>query len=330
LTNPSTNQDLLIVQDLSKHFSVKRGWLRSETTTVHAVNGISFRIPKGKTLSLVGESGCGKTTAGRVLLRLIEPTSGKVMFDGTDMHSLEGAALRAIRRRIQMVFQDPFSSLNPRMTVAATIEEPLVIHRIGTKEERAKRVEELLELVGLPPDSAQRYPHQFSGGQRQRIGIARALALEPDLIVADEPVSALDVSIQAQILNLMRDLQQQLGLTYLFIAHDLSVVRHISDYVAVMYLGKIVEIAPVEKLFDNPFHPYTKALLRAVPVEHPRNRQERTLIKGQVPSSRILPAGCHFCPRCPDAMPLCHEVSPERIVVGAGHEVSCHLHVSEE
>jgi oligopeptide/dipeptide ABC transporter ATP-binding protein len=324
-----TDQDLLVVEDLSKHFSVKRGWLRSEETKVHAVNGISFRIPKGKTLSLVGESGCGKTTAGRLLLRLIEPTSGKVLFDGRELYAMEGAELRAMRRRIQMVFQDPFSSLNPRMTVRAIIKEPLVIHRIGSKANRRARVAELLELVGLPPESADRYPHQFSGGQRQRIGIARALALEPDLIIADEPVSALDVSIQAQILNLMKDLQQRLGLTYLFIAHDLSVVRHISDYVGVMYLGNIVETAPVDVLFENPLHPYTKALLRAVPVGHPRNRQKRSIIQGYVPSSRNLPKGCHFCPRCPDAMTECQDIPPERVLVSAEHEVTCHLHVSE-
>ena len=326
MNSPIQTNDLLVVENLTKHFSVDKGWFGKNTSKVHAVNGISFKIPKGKTLSLVGESGCGKTTAGRLLLRLLEPTSGSVEFDGIDVLSLGTADLRALRRRVQIVFQDPFSSLNPRMTVAAMIEEPLIIHRIGTKADRRNRMLELLELVGLPPESAERYPHQFSGGQRQRIGIARALAVEPDFIIADEPVSALDVSIQAQVLNLLKDLQQKLGLTYLFIAHDLSVVRYFSDYVAVMYLGKIVEMAPVDELFENPLHPYTKALLQAVPVEHPRDRGKRTVLQGQVPSPRNLPPGCYFCPRCPDAMDQCDKVAPDRILTQSEHEVACHLY----
>lgn len=325
MNSPNGDQDLVVVEDLRKHFIIKGGWLRKEVGKIHAVNGISFRIPRGKTFSLVGESGCGKTTAGRLLLRLMEPTSGKVMFDGADLLALEGEHLRTMRRRLQMVFQDPFSSLNPRMSVSATIEEPMLIHNIGKKTERQDRMYELLELVGLPPDSAQRYPHQFSGGQRQRIGIARALAVEPDFIIADEPVSALDVSLQAQILNLMRELQQKLGLTYLFIAHDLSVVRHVSDYVGVMYLGEIVEKATADELFGNPQHPYTKALLRAVPVEHPRKRGTRTVLQGQVPSPRNLPTGCHFCPRCPEAIPICSEVDPPLTDISEAHEVFCHL-----
>jgi len=330
MSDGSANGDLLVVEDLRKHFTVRGGWFQRDWAQVHAVNGISFRIPRGKTFSLVGESGCGKTTAGRVLLRLLEPTSGNITFDGTDLLSVEGGELRGVRRRMQMVFQDPFSSLNPRMSVGATIEEPLIIHRIGTNSERRDRVHELLQLVGLPPDSAERFPHQFSGGQRQRIGIARALAVAPEFIVADEPVSALDVSIQAQILNLLKQLQQKLGLTYLFIAHDLSVVRHVSDYVGVMYLGEIVEQAPVDELFDNPLHPYTKALLRAVPVEHPRDRGNRIVLQGQVPSPRDLPPGCHFCPRCPDALPTCSEVSPARKFVDEAHEVACHLYGDEQ
>jgi oligopeptide/dipeptide ABC transporter ATP-binding protein len=329
MSNQQEKEYLLSVEDLRKDFGSRGGWLQGRGATVHAVNGISFRIPKGKTFSLVGESGCGKTTAGRLILRLVEPTSGQVIFDGADLLALRTADLRAIRRRVQMVFQDPFSSLNPRMSVAAMIEEPLVVHRIGTKTDRRDRVYELLELVGLPRESANRYPHQFSGGQRQRIGIARALAAEPDFIIADEPVSSLDVSIQAQILNLMKDLQDRLGLTYLFIAHDLSVVRHFSDYVGVMYLGKIVEMAPVDRLFENPLHPYTKALLRAVPVEHPRKRGKRTILQGQVPSPRDLPPGCHFCPRCPDAMAVCQRDVPERVNREGNHEVSCHLYEPE-
>jgi oligopeptide transport system ATP-binding protein len=327
---PKTKTDaLVVVENLTKHFTVKRRLLQRKISTVYAVNGISFRIPRGKTLSLVGESGCGKTTAGRLILRLLEPTTGSVMFDGTDVLSLKGSDLRSMRRRVQTVFQDPFSSLNPRMRVSSIIEEPLIIHGIGTKAERRNRVYELLELVGLPPESADRYPHQFSGGQRQRISIARALAVEPEFIVADEPVSALDVSIQAQILNLMKDLQEKLGLTYLFIGHDLSVVRHVSDYVGVMYLGNIVELAPVETLFENPLHPYTKALLRAVPVEHPRDRGKRMVLEGQVPSPSNPPPGCHFCPRCPDAKSECSRVAPDRHIESNGHEVTCHLIPSE-
>ncbi|MCH7993216.1 MAG: ABC transporter ATP-binding protein, partial [Planctomycetes bacterium] len=317
------NGNLLIVDNLKTWFPIRKGFLRRVTGQVKAVDGVSFSIPRGKTLGLVGESGCGKTTVGRSILRLIPATAGKVLFDGQDVFETPAGQMRNLRKHMQLIFQDPFGSLNPRMTVGNIIGEACRVHGIAKGNECRQLVSQLLEKVGLSPNHINRYPHEFSGGQRQRIGIARALALKPSLIICDEPVSALDVSIQSQIVNLLMDLQKEFQLTYLFIAHDLAVVKHISDHVAVMYLGKIVEIAPVEKLFDDPLHPYTKALLRAVPVEHPRDRHKRVLIKGQVPSSRNLPPGCHFCPRCPDAMTICRDVAPERIVVGAGHEVSC-------
>lgn len=317
---------LLEVRDLAKHFTIGKSRLKKNTRVLRAVDGVSFSVPKGQTLSLVGESGCGKTTTGRLVLHLIEPTSGQVTFDGVPLETLSRNGLRSMRTRMQIIFQDPFSSLNPRMSVRATIEEALKIHNIGTPADRQERVFELLELVGLPAESAGRYPHEFSGGQRQRIGIARALAVEPELIVADEPVSALDVSIQAQILNLLKDLQEKLGLTYLFIGHDLSVVRHFSDQIAVMYLGRIVEIGSVDDVFDNPVHPYTKALLGAIPISHPDQRAKRAVLQGQVPSPIDPPPGCHFSPRCPDATEECRRVEPKAVNVSDDRTVACHVH----
>ncbi len=317
---------LLTVTDLVKHFPVRSGVFSRQTGAVKAVDGVSFSIPRGTTLSLVGESGSGKTTAGRALLRLIEPTAGTVVFDGMDVTALDKKELRTIRKRIQLIFQDPFGSLNPRMTVYSILSEAIKAHKLHAKSQLRDRIYELLELVGLPPESADRYPHEFSGGQRQRVGIARALAVEPDLIVADEPVSALDVSIQAQILNLLRDLQEKLGLTYLFIGHDLSVIRHISDYVAVMYLGRIVEQGPVAALFDNPVHPYTKALLAAAPVADPALRQERPLLTGDVPSPISPPSGCTFHPRCVDCVAACKIDVPVLTEIAPDHWVSCPVH----
>lgn len=323
------SEDLLVVRDLVKEFPLRGGLLRRRIGAVHALNGISFALPRGKTLSLVGESGSGKTTAGRAILRLIEPTSGRVLFAGQDMATLDRRALRALRRRAQIIFQDPYASLNPRMTVYSVLAEAIRIHRLRRARELPGRVAELLEMVGLPPEAAQRYPHEFSGGQRQRIGIARALAVEPDLIVADEPVSALDVSIQAQILNLMRDLQARLGLTYLFIGHNLGVVRHISDFVAVLYLGKIVESGTVEDLFERPVHPYTQALLAAVPQPDPARRGRRKLLQGEVPSPIALPGGCAFHPRCPDARRECAAQVPCLRAVSPGHLAACWVHAPE-
>jgi oligopeptide/dipeptide ABC transporter ATP-binding protein len=317
---------LLVVSDLVKEFPLRGGLLRRRVGAVHALNGISFAVPRGKTLSLVGESGSGKTTAGRVILRLIEPSAGRVVFDGQDMAGLDRRTLRALRRRMQIIFQDPYASLNPRMTVYSVLAEAIRAHRLRTAAELPGRVAELLEMVGLPPEAAARYPHEFSGGQRQRIGIARALAVEPDLIVADEPVSALDVSIQAQILNLMRDLQARLGLTYLFIGHNLGVVRHISDFVAVLYLGKIVEMGTMEEVFDRPVHPYTRALLAAVPVPDPARRGERKVLQGDVPSPIALPSGCAFHPRCPEARPDCAARTPSLCAVAPGHTAACWVH----
>jgi oligopeptide transport system ATP-binding protein len=314
---------LLEVENLVKHFHI-----RGHATPVRAVDGVSFAIRRGETLGLVGESGCGKTTTGRCILQLEQPTSGRVMFEGVDLTALDHAALRAVRRRIQVIFQDPYSSLNPRMTVGEILAEPLAVHGIvREKSARASRVQELLSQVGLLPQHARRYPHQLSGGQRQRVGIARALAMEPSLIVCDEPVSALDVSIQAQIINLLEDLQHRLGLTYLFIAHDLSVVRHISDRVAVMYLGKVVEITDRQRLYEAPLHPYTRALLSAVPIPDPalEARRERTVLRGEVPSPLNPPAGCVFHPRCPIAVERCAAAVPQLRELGAGHHVACDL-----
>jgi len=322
------NRPLLTVEDLAVYFPVRQGVLSRVAGHVHAVDGVSFEIPQGKTLSLVGESGSGKTTTGRAILRLIEPTRGRVHFDDVDLSSLDRGELRSLRKRMQIIFQDPYGSLNPRMTVFSVLSEALRAHGLVSKEGRRDRVRELLAMVGLPPEASDRYPNEFSGGQRQRIGIARALAVEPDLIVADEPISALDVSIQAQILNLLSDLQDELGLTYLFIAHDLSVVHHISDFVAVMYLGRIVEIGTVDDIFERPTHPYTKALLSAVPVPDPTSTHERDILEGDIPSPIAPPSGCHFHPRCPDCEAACKESAPTLVTLAEAHRASCHVHAA--
>ena len=320
---------LLKVQNLVKHFPIKGGMLSRTVGQVHAVDGVSFELPAGETLGVVGESGCGKSTTGRCILRLIEPTSGQVWFEGRSVTSAGRQELRALARDMQIIFQDPFASLNPRMTVAAIIGEALTIHRLTkTRADYEARIVQLLETVGLGADHMRRYPHEFSGGQRQRIGIARALAVSPKLIVCDEAVSALDVSIQAQVINLLEDLQTQLGLTYVFIAHDLSVVEHISQRVAVMYLGRIVEIAAAKDLYTRPQHPYTEALLSAVPIPDPTLKRKRILLQGDVPSPIHPPAGCHFHTRCPLAQAQCKVESPVLKPVGDaadGHQVACHL-----
>ncbi len=315
---------LLNVQNLVKHFPVRRGLLKKVTGQVRAVDGVSFDVSEGETLALVGESGSGKTTTGRCVLRLIEPTGGKVFFDGRDVLALDRRTLRKLRRRMQIIFQDPLSSLNPRMKVSSIIGEPLVIHRVGSRRERADRIAELFRLVGLDQSAGSRYPHEFSGGQRQRIGIARALALQPQFIVADEPVSSLDVSIQAQILNLLMELQEKLHLSYLFIAHDLRIVEHTCDRVAVMNLGRIVEMASTVDLFRNPQHPYTQALLASIPEPVPE-KKPRKVLQGDPPSPIDPPPGCRFHSRCPVAMEHCRREDPSLDDVGQGHLVACHL-----
>ncbi|MFA9406560.1 MAG: ABC transporter ATP-binding protein [Anaerolineales bacterium] len=324
-----TDQEALVrVEDLTKHFPITRGIIISrQVGAVQAVDGVNFDIRKGETLGLVGESGCGKSTTGRTILQLHRATSGKVFYGGTDLTELKGEALRLMRRNMQMIFQDPYASLNPRLTIGNIIAEPLEVHKIGNSKERRERVDELLKLVGLSPYFVNRYPHEFSGGQRQRIGVARALALQPDFIVCDEPISALDVSIQAQVVNLLEDLQDTFGLTYLFIAHDLSMVRHISNRTAVMYLGKIVELASRDELYAHPLHPYTQALLSAVPIPNPakESKRQRILLEGDVPSPINPPTGCRFHPRCPLAIDICKESQPEWREVASGHWVACHL-----
>jgi oligopeptide/dipeptide ABC transporter ATP-binding protein len=315
---------LLEAEDLIKHFPAERSLFGRPTSFVKAVDGVSFSLCAGETLALVGESGCGKSTVSRLVLRLIEPDHGRIRFEGRDLLALDARELRAFRHKAQLIFQDPYASLNPRMTVGHILSEPLALHDLAPPAARRARVEELLRLVGLEPRSARRYPHEFSGGQRQRVAIARALAVEPKLIICDEPVSALDVSIRSQILNLLRDLQKRLGLAYIFVSHDLAVVKHIADRVAVMNLGNIVETAPTETLFGTPRHPYSRALLSAIPVAKPRAKRSRIVLQGEQPSALDPPSGCRFHTRCPYVVERCRIEAPELIADGGGHAVACH------
>jgi oligopeptide transport system ATP-binding protein len=324
--NASKNGALVEVRHLKKYFPIRKGILQRETGRVHAVDDVTFGVAKGETLGLVGESGCGKSTLGRTIVRLLEPTEGEVVFEGREIGDLGARKLRPLRREMQMVFQDPYASLNPRKRVGSIIGDPMKIHGIGDSKTRKQRVQELLETVGLSPEHYNRFPHEFSGGQRQRIGVARALALRPKLIVADEPVSALDVSIQSQMINLLEDLQRDFALTYIFIAHDLGVVRHVSDRIAVMYLGKLVELSPAEELYTRPIMPYTEALLSAVPIPDPdlSEQRERIVLEGDVPSPIDPPSGCRFHPRCRYATGVCAEVEPPLVDYGNGHLAACH------
>jgi oligopeptide transport system ATP-binding protein len=321
------NNVILRVDKLKMYFPIKAGVFQRHIGDIKAVDGINFEIVTGETLGLVGESGCGKTTTGRAIIRLYKPTGGHVFFEGQDMAELKGETLRKMRRKMQMIFQDPYASLNPRMSVSGIISEPLTVHHVVSGQEKKDKVAELMELVGLNPGLMNRYPHEFSGGQRQRIGLARSLALQPDLIICDEPISALDVSIQAQVVNLLEELQEKFGLTYLFIAHDLSMVRHISDRTAVMYLGKVVEMSPQEELYNHPLHPYTQALLSAVPIPDPvvERKRQRIILTGDVPSPAHPPLGCNFNPRCPLAQQVCQEEEPEWREASPNHWVACHL-----
>ena len=323
-------ETLVSVNNLKMHFPITKGIIvQRQVGAIKAVDGLTFDMYKGETLGLVGESGCGKSTTGRTILQLYRPTDGDVFFEGENLTEIKGERLRKMRRRMQMIFQDPYASLNPRMTVGSIVSEPLEVHGIGSgRKDRQERVQELLKTVGLNPYFVNRYPHEFSGGQRQRIGVARALAVNPSFIVCDEPISALDVSIQAQIINLMEDLQSELGLTYLFIAHDLSVVRHIADRIAVMYLGKLAELAERDELYENPMHPYTQALLSAVPIPDPEieSKRQRIILEGDVPSPANPPQGCNFCTRCPRVMDICHEEDPPFKDYGDEHFVACWLY----
>ncbi|WP_141604369.1 ABC transporter ATP-binding protein [Terrilactibacillus laevilacticus] len=320
------NETLVQVKNLKKYFPIQKGFLKRKNEVVKAVNGLTFDILKGETFGLVGESGCGKSTTGRMLMQLIQPTEGEINFNGTNMTKLKPHQIREMRRHFQMIFQDPYASLNPRMKVRDIIEEPLIIHGEKDKQKRLKRVSDLMTIVGLNRDQADRYSYEFSGGQRQRIGIARALALNPSLIIADEPVSALDVSIQSQIVNLLQDLQDELGLTYLFIAHDLSVIEHICHRIGVMYLGQLVELSSKNNLYDEPLHPYTQALISAIPIADPRERREKIILKGDLPSPVNPPAGCPFHTRCPMAMAICKSKKPIMKEEKTGHFVACHLY----
>ncbi len=327
--NAELKPDLLQVKDLEKHFPVRGGFFRRVVAKVRAVDGVSFNLGRSQTFGLVGESGCGKSTLGRAILRLSKPTAGKVLLDGEDITQLDRRELLPYRQRMQMIFQDPYASLSPRRTVAQTIREPLDIHRVGSPTERVDKVKQLLDVVGMSQRALDRYPHEFSGGQRQRVGIARALALNPSLIVADEPVSALDVSVQSQILNLIDDLQAQHGIAFLFIAHDLAVIQHVSDVIGVMYLGKLVEVANAQELYAQPQHPYTRALLSAIPVPDPETKRKRIVLDGEVPSPMNPPPGCPFHTRCPDAMDVCRQAVPKLQTLKGGtegHQVSCHLY----